>query len=344
MMNFAHWQQEAHGAMSLQIGEDELRLTPMLSGWQLHGPKFSWVSDHLDEMVGICEFYEGYLKRQAERRNGKTATYEEDLRNGFLLTASASPSGRFEVRIRLDGAIVGQYDGFLNSARATFVLGQDTIQGAELLEPVARRRGFGDKMRDAAERVTGLTAVPHGRNFTPGTLSSDAAKSWDRRAARREVPGYGDDLATKMRFRMVDLCLARRRRMEQKSLDLLHALALGEKTGCALMVGFVGERPVCGWGIAKNGLPIDPSGVLDQSHLREGSSIFCQRGEAVRFKQMTFRKADAIVKNWRESVKRIHWEYADDMASLIASPRFERILEVTGRQDQLARSESMLRR
>jgi hypothetical protein len=38
MQQLAHWQQDAHGAMSLQIGRDEVRLTPMLNGWQLAGP------------------------------------------------------------------------------------------------------------------------------------------------------------------------------------------------------------------------------------------------------------------------------------------------------------------
>ncbi|MCZ7860987.1 hypothetical protein O9X98_06175 [Agrobacterium salinitolerans] len=318
--------------MSLQIGQEELQITPLLSGWQLKGPNFEWVADHLDELVGICGFYEGYLERREARTHCQPTSFEDDLGDGFRLTAHGSPNGRFEVRIKLDGTTVGRYDGFLNNPTATFVLGQDTIQGAELLELVARRRGFGDKMRDAAERVTGLTAVPHGRNFTNGTLSDDAAKSWDRRAATRKVPGYGNDVATKMRTRMTDLCWTRLSRMKQNSLDLRHAMALGEKSGCALMIGFVGDWAVCGWGIAAHGLPIDPSGVLNQTHLKEMASDFCRSGHVVRFKQLTFRKADATLRNWREGVTSVHREYAEEMTSLLASPKLDQLLEITDRK------------
>jgi hypothetical protein len=320
MQQLAHWQQEDHGALSIQIGQDEVRLAPMLiGGWHLSGTGFSWVSDRFDEIVGICQFYEGYLLRKDARRGGEVVSFEEDLGDGFRLTANSSPRGRFEVRIKLGDTVVGRYDGFQNSATATFVLGEDTIQGAEMLEDVARRKGFGDKMRNAAERVTGLKAVPHGRNFTAGSLSQDAAKSWDRRAADRNVLGYGKDLATKMRTRMVELCRNRLQKMEEASLDLVHALAMAEKTQCDLMIGFIDDRPVCGWGVIK-GIPIDPSGIMDRNKLRESASAFCRRGETVRFKQMTFRKTDATIKrNWREEVTSDEREYADRIAALIAS-------------------------
>lgn len=328
MAHFEHWQREAHGELSLRLGDNEIRIAPLLDGWRLEGPNFSWVENSLEDLVGIWEFYQGYLERHQKRCKSRRVTISEDLGDGFELVADGHAGASFQVRIDHDGICVGRYDGFLNTPAATFVLGQDTIQGAEMLEPIARRRGFGDKMRDAAERVTGLTAVPHGRNYTPGSLSDAASKSWDRRSKARPVPGYGNDMGTHMRSRMMDLCRQRLRRMEEYSLDLRRALALGERTGLPLMIGYSKGIPVCGWVVAGNGLPIDPSGTVNDDRLKEKAVDFAYPGDAIKFKQMAFRKADATIKrDWRVSISRIHREYVDDMVMLLGSTKLSRLLE-----------------
>jgi hypothetical protein len=204
---------------------------------------------------------------------------------------------------------------------ATFVLGQDTIQGAEWLDDVARRRGFGDRMRDAAEKVTGMVAVPHGRNFTVGSLSEAASRSWDKRAEVREVLGYGNDVALKIRAKLARICLDRLREMSAKTLNLSYALALAERTSFPLQIGYLGTLPAVGWVVGPLGVPLDPSGIMNPNKLREFAQGFASPGNEICFKQMTLREADAVIeRDWRKEVSSSRNDYvAGVMAALQSS-------------------------
>jgi hypothetical protein len=258
---FESWEHKGGGVYV----SGDMRASPLLEGYLLTTPDFRWVADSLNDLEGICDFYSGFVDRAGKRREREITSIREDLGDGFELVGEGYRGASFDIRIKLNGKEVGYYQGFLNNICATFVLGEDTIQGGEMLEDVARGRGFGDKMRDAAERMIGLTAVPHGRNFTTGSLSNAPSKSWDRRAAERKVPGYGNDIQTKLRSRMMEKQYGRLRAMDENSRNLTSAMTLAEKAGCEVMVGFSDGRAVCGWAVHK-GLPIDHLESLTPNH------------------------------------------------------------------------------
>jgi hypothetical protein len=314
------WRREARGELTLDLGETVMRISPLVNGWLLHCPNFEFVGNSLDDLEGAVGFYIGYVERNEQRRGNSEASITEDLGDGFELTATANNRLSFQVEIRRNGEIVGRYDGFPNNPTATFVLGQDTIQGAEMLDPIARRRGFGDKMRDAAERITGLVAVPHGRHFTYGSLSDAAAKSWERRATDKNVPGYGTDLGLQLRHRMVSLGRKRLGDARIHAVDLTSAMALAERTGFPLMIAYSNGRPRFGWVVAPDGIPFDPSGSVNPVYLKETAS---SNGSPykVTFKQMTFRKADAIIKDWRNALSEDRQEYVNETVAFLDSPK-----------------------
>lgn len=331
MLGFGHWRREDRGELSLKVGESEIRIVPLLEGWYLSGPDFDWVESRLEDLAGVAEFYEGYLRRREHRFELQKTVVSEDLGDEFSLEATLYPGASFQVHIKHKGRIVGRYEGFPNGPLATFVLGEDTIQGAEMLDEFARRRGFGDKMRDAAERITGLSAVPHGRNYTTGSLSDLAERSWSRRAETKKVLGYGTDIGIKVRSNMARLCRQRLSKMRNESCDFPRAMSLSEKTGLPLVIGFSAGLPVSGWVVLKNGLPIDPSGSIDPRQLKENAGTLSLSKDGVKLKQMTFRKAETIVKrDWRSSLSEEDRKYVNDMVEFIGSPKLRKIAETAG--------------
>lgn len=314
MGHFDNWERKGRGVRALVVGKTEIAVTPLLRGWLLTAPEFFWSADTLEELAGVARSCEDHARNELARADFKTVELEEDLGEGFSLRATGGGSG-FRVNVSLNGSPVGSYWGFTNWPMATFLLGQETIQGQATLSDVARGRGIGDRMRDAAETVMGLKAVPHGRNFTHGSLSEAAAKSWERRAAARGVPGYGDDIGTKVRKRM----LKEANKRVAGALDLHRAFALAEINASPMTIGFIDDTPVCAWVLADD-VPIEPFGATDKRHLRELANRFSVSRDEVKFRQMSFRKADAIV-DWRPGITDEHRKYAREMADYIASPK-----------------------
>lgn len=315
MTYFDNWDHKGAGVYTI----GDMRVSPLLEGYILTAPDFTWVADSLDELEGICDFYSGFSRRSAERREREIPPCREDLGDGFELKGQFHRGASFDIRVTYNGEEVGRYQGFGNSVMATFVLGEDTIQGAEMLDDIARGRGFGDRMRDAAERAIGLKAVPHGRNFTTGSLSEAAAKSWARRAQARPVPGYGNDISVKIRSRMVEQQYGRQSAMEENRRSLTAAMTLAERAGCDVMIGSGNGQAVCGWAVHK-GIPVDPSGILDPKTLR-------QSWQKLTFKQMTFRKADAVVGPWRDDVSPEDLQFATRMTEMMSTKKFDALAE-----------------
>ncbi|MBY3432896.1 hypothetical protein HFN89_01730 [Rhizobium laguerreae] len=117
-------------------------------------------------------------------------------------------------------------------------------------------------MRDAAEEVMGLKAVPHGRNFTQGSLSEAAAKSWARRAAARRVPGISPELAVKVRLELAKTVSDHFQELRYAD-SLASSVEISKGTRCDVVVGFVDGEPKFAWAISFDGIPVSPDGIID---------------------------------------------------------------------------------
>jgi hypothetical protein len=323
MSYFDNWTQAPYGEVDNTIAGERVRVIPLLRGWLLECSSLSWFSEDKEGLQGMVEFLAGYNERKIARGRQASVRVTEDLGNGFSLLGQVASGSSFRIHLSLEGKKVGYYEGFLNTAISTFVLGQDAIQGAEWLDDCARGKGFGDKMRDLAERITGLPAVPHCRNFAPGGLSDAAAKSWDRRSKFKPVLGHGTDVGVKIRKAMVDKMIDRRAAFSHGTIDLLSAMALAEKTNLPLMVGFSRGDPSCAWVIGEGGVPLEPTGRINPDTLKRYGFDYAYADSPIKFKQMSFRKADATVDgDWRAEISDFHLQHVERMCNLLNSPRY----------------------
>ena len=320
---FDGWQRSKGGTLTKEVFGQDVSITPIIGGVRLDADGLSWITDNLDDMAPMVQFYEAFMSRKEARYEREYQEFEEDLGDGFTLVAKGGITN-FDVSVWYGSEQVGYYQGFTNSAIATFVLGRDTVQGAEVLEQVARRRGFGDRMRDAAEKLTGLPAVPHGRNFTTGSLSEAAVKSWDRRAKVKGVPGYGTDLGVGIRKKLAEAGTKRLRDMDGYALSLVYALSLAEISGKPLMVGCIEDRPVCGWVVGPDDAPYDPSRLLDVDQLKRFAADYrYSASDVVEFREMSFTDVVAAVGrwDWRSFVDEDVRAFTGDMAKLLGDHR-----------------------
>jgi hypothetical protein len=239
---------------------------------------FKWIAR---ERVGLDEqreFLETYAEVVAEFFARPSTTTVRKIEDGLALVGTFK-SGSFRVTVAGQMETIGHYEGSLNNAMSTYVLGRPAIQGSEWLVNKGRGRGLGDRMRDMAEEITGLVAVPHGRNFAPGGLSDAAVRSWTRRAAGRHVPGLAPDVKVEERLRLAELNEASLRDRRWAS-SLPTSLAISARTGWDVVVGSLDGRPTFGWAVDETDTPLSPAGIVDEAALFEHLSAGLLFGSA----------------------------------------------------------------
>jgi hypothetical protein len=274
-----NWTNGRGGSLEYQDDNVRLLVRPNADGWMLvvtdaagevpYHPHFQWNAEALEMLEGLAAFVIDYSSRKAELSSRTDIQQETEIEGGWKIVARRERGTSFMVTVHTEtGEEVGEYSGFLNTMLPTFVIGEMTIQGSEFLSDIARGKGIGDRMRDAAELVTGMKAVPHGRNFTQGSLSEAAAKSWARRASARRVPGITPELAVKVRLELAKTVSDHFR--ELRYADSLAASAeISRATGCDIVVGMVDDEPKFAWAVSSQGHGVSPEGILDQEMLAE---------------------------------------------------------------------------
>ncbi|MBY3433659.1 hypothetical protein HFN89_05800 [Rhizobium laguerreae] len=200
------WRDGAGGEKIFETANLSVIVRPDLEGWMLSCEleDFKWCAATLSDLEGPFYFLRNYAAEKSGFLQKPPEIIRRPLRDGLSLDARRHAYGSFEIRLRSPAGIVGRYDGHINRAMGSFVLGCISISASEWLVDSYRRQGLGDLMRDAAEEIMGLPAVPHGRNFVHGVLSCLAAKSWSKRAASRNVHGFASDPALEIPEKLGD--------------------------------------------------------------------------------------------------------------------------------------------
>ncbi len=239
---------------------------PDIEGWMVECDRleFRFLAATRPELDGPIEFLAHHAEEISRLQARDTCSLTRDVGHGLLADVARMPGGFFRVELRKNGGVrVGTYEGFINRSLSSFVLGQATIQGAEMLADRYRGLRLGDAMRDLAEEIMGVPAVPHGRNFAPGGLSDAAARSWSRRARERHVPGITPDLAVNIRRRLAEWS---QERIEHRSwmASLPVAVAISDRAGFDLVVVSADSRPMFAWSVAPSGLPISVTGITSE--------------------------------------------------------------------------------
>jgi hypothetical protein len=178
-------------------------LLPVISGWRLvHCPTdhiptpwhidFFWEAPTPDLLLALSEFLSEQAEQDTRARTEKTAVVKSA--NGYIAVADWRGPNSFTALLAApDGKTVGSYSGRTNTPLATFVFGERTIHGSQTLQEAHMGKGLANLLVDAAEKLTGLPATPHGHMFTPGSCSEAAWRFWNKRAASKRVLGLNGD-------------------------------------------------------------------------------------------------------------------------------------------------------
>lgn len=279
MAFFDDWTNGRGGSLEYQDDNVRLLARPCPDGWMLfttdetgdvpYRPDFRWAAETLQMLEGMAAFIIDYSSKKAELTAQRDVQKEIELEGGWKLVARREEGTNFRVTLRTEtGDEAGEYVGFVNTPLPTFVLGEMTIHGSQILSEVARGNGIADKMRDVAEELMGLKAVPHGRNFTQGSLSEAAAKSWARRVAAKRVPGITPEIAVNVRRELAKA--VQDRFIELYFADsLASSIDISASTGCDIIVGYVDQEPAFAWALSPEGTPVSTSGIIDPEVLTE---------------------------------------------------------------------------
>jgi hypothetical protein len=279
MAFFDGWTNGRGGSLEYQDDNVRLLVRPSADGWMLavtdergeipYHPDFQWIADSREMLEGMAKFVIDYASKKAELALRPDIQRETAIEGGWRIVARRERGTSFVVTLHNEtGESIGEYAGFLNTTLPTFVLGEMTIHGSHVLSDVARGKGIADRMRDAAEDMMGLKAVPHGRNFTQGSLSETAAKSWTRRAAEKRVPGITPELAVKIRLELAKTVSDHFRELRYAD-DLAASVEISKATGCDVVVGMVDDEPKFAWAVSPEGFAVSPDGIVDQELLAE---------------------------------------------------------------------------
>ncbi|MCS4090178.1 hypothetical protein [Rhizobium sp. BK176] len=279
MAFFDDWTIGRGGSLVYQDDNVNLLVQPNADGWMLavtdergeipYHPTFQWNAESIEMLEGMAAFVIDYASKKAELSSRPDIQRETEIDGGWKIVAKRERGTSFIVTLHDDaGESIGEYAGFLNTLLPTFVLGEMTIQGSQMLSDIARGKGIADRMRDAAEDVMGLKAVPHGRNFTQGSLSESAAKSWARRASQRRVPGLTPELAVKVRLELAKTVGDHFAELRYAD-NLAAPVEISKAIGCDVVVGMVDGEPKFAWAVSPEGLAVSPDGILDQELLAE---------------------------------------------------------------------------
>ncbi len=279
MAFFDDWTNGRGGSLEY-LGENvRLLARPCPDGWMLfttdeagevpYHPEFRWTADTLQMLEGMAAFVIDFASKKAEMADRPDIQKEIELDGGWKIVARRRRGTDFDVSLHTEtGQQVGTYAGFINAPLPTFVLGEMTIHGSHVLFDVARGKGLAERMRDAAEDVMGLNAVPHGRNFTEGSLSKPAEKSWMRRAAAKRVPGLTPDIAVNVRRELAKAVHERFTELYYAD-GLATSIDISTGTGCDIVVGFVDREPAFAWALSPEGVPVSTTGITDAEVLTE---------------------------------------------------------------------------
>lgn len=279
MAFFDDWTKGRGGSLEYRDENVRLLVRPCADGWMLvttdeagevpYHPALQWNAETLEMLEGMAIFVIDYSSRKEVLAARPDIEKETELADGWKIVARRERGTRFVVTLYTEvGGRVGEYAGFLNTQLPTFVLGEMTIHGSQVLSEIARGKGLADRMRDAAEDVMGLKAVPHGRNFTQGSLSEAAAKSWMRRAAGKRVPGITPELAVNVRQALAKAVVDHFRELRYAD-SLAASIEISKKSGCDIVVGIVDGEPKFAWAVSPGGLAVSPDGIVDQDLLSE---------------------------------------------------------------------------
>lgn len=307
---FDDWNNAGKGYLTSAVADKLLVVRPSLDGWVLRlstggelepwSLDFMWQAETLDGLEGAARFLEKYVKQTELLSSRPDITTVTEIEGGFTIEANRLKGRSFRVFLRdAKGETVGDYSGFLNTALPSFVMGEMTIHGSAVLPDSARGKGIGDKMRDAAEAVMELKAVPHGRTFTQGSLSEAAAKSWAKRAAAKYVPGLSPNIHVDIRRRLAEGIIEADR--NNRYADPLSAtILLCRRTGCDAVIAYLDGEPRSGWAVSQTGLPIYTGGMIDEAavedHCRFGFSSFGNEpGDRLCFRRVTSAGVEALV-------------------------------------------------
>lgn len=329
---FDDWNDAGKGYLTSAVADKLLVVRPSLDGWVLRlstggelepwSLDFLWQAETLDELEGAARFLEKYVKQTELLSSRPDITTVNEIEGGFTIEANRLRGRSFRVFLRdAKGETVGDYSGFLNTALPSFVMGEITIQGSEMLSDIARGKGIGDKMRDAAEAVMELKAVPHGRTFTQGSLSEAAARSWAKRAATKYVPGLSPNIHVDVRRKLAEAVMEADR--SNRYADPLAAtILLSRRTGCDAVIAFLDGEPRAGWAISDEGLPIYTGGMIDaaavEDHCRFGFSSFGNEpGDRLCFRRVNSAEVDALID--AERISHLRNAETDDFVDRMAS-------------------------
>jgi hypothetical protein len=157
------------------------------------GYEVLWASDDLDECfeIGAAAFRHSVFEDDFWWDRRTPIERPSAAVPGVTLVVSDAGAGAFDG----EGNGLCRFDVALSGWRATWVLGEPTVNCASHIEEAYRHRGLGREIYDLIEEYYRLPLAPQGRNAVHGSLSADAAAFWEKRAARRRVPGWGDAAA-----------------------------------------------------------------------------------------------------------------------------------------------------
>ena len=338
MSFFDNWTPGRGGSLKCGDSNIHLLVRPSQDGWimiqtdstgAIHPhTDFDWIADELQMLESMASFVIDYEARKAELAERPDVRKETALEDGWKIVARREEGTFFRVTLHDDaGREVGEYAGFVNNARPTFVLGEMTIQGSHRLAEAARGKGLADRMRDAAEEVMELKAVPHG-NFTQGSLSPAAARSWDRRADVKPVPGISPDIGVKVRRELMNT-VQNRFKEHRYANCLATTLDISAATGCDVVVGYVDGKPSFARALSADGTPVSPMGILDADLLAEtckhrwGATCSGDDPACVTFSRMDAETARSLIPDDELELRR------NDMSASFAARMVEKMANGT---------------
>lgn len=270
---------------------DEITVARCLDGWRLisENPDFQWHAQELGDLEHQFQFLIAHAQEIDALKSRPLLSINGVEHGNATLRARRLADGCFVVEA-FDRARdpVSKYEGHLNGAMSAWMLDKNSISGSHhISDERFRRTGLGDKMRDLAQDLMELPAVPSGMRVTSSGMEFDNAKvspaaqrSWIKRNADvKPVPGLTTDVGMRVRCRLAfesenHFMTAR----ELRAQSVACSIELAKKTNLPISLGYVNGSLQFAWVVAENGTPISPLGWVDQDCLIRTSHRGDRRG------------------------------------------------------------------
>lgn len=227
--------------------------------------------------IGDCVAYDSFLDRYATRLMAwvnssfdNTLQLEQDGYSIRVAKKAGNPEAFCYLRHRNHDLHLGLYKFELSKPQTCFIADQWTINGHSFVQNDHVGKGFGRQIYDAAETISGMTALPSGRDFAPGELSADSKRFWERRSVHTTLPTSTSEAAGR---RQVVAKATELTDIERKHGGAFpFVIALADLTGgrpFGIVAGGVGDDKMTLWVELPDGRWMNSGGLIDNAGAKQ---------------------------------------------------------------------------